>query len=402
MTETPDSAIRTEPLVHGVRLFLPVRPLGKKRWMGIIPILFGLVFSGFSLVWLAVAIWSIMGRAHHDGLSWSVLLPVLFSLPFLAAGCFPIAIGLFAMFGSTEIELNQMELRSVERVGFLHWTRKHKREGINHFRISNVGIKRTSISNTEPFMGGDFSRLYAEFSEDKPVLLAGGYPVQWLRWVADTLAARALPSYLAANPQSHQPVVIETASTSAPNNVAGDVTIQPASSTIKLKSEGQRVVFTIPPVGILKGSKGLFIFGLFWCCFMTFFTTFTLFNQPAEDVRGMLPWLAFIVGFWAIGICLLLGAVNMGKRRAMIVADTERLSIAQITLFRQRKWEWKRDEIKAIRLGPSGMEINERPIQELQIHPVSGKKTGLFTERDEEELRWLATQLRKTMQLPSS
>jgi hypothetical protein len=43
------------------------------------------------------------------------------------------------------------------------------------------------------------------------------------------------------------------------------------------------------------------------------------------------------------------------------------------------------------------MAVNDVPIIELQIHPVTGKKVGLFAGRDAGELRWMATELRHAM-----
>jgi hypothetical protein len=38
---------------------------------------------------------------------------------------------------------------------------------------------------------------------------------------------------------------------------------------------------------------------------------------------------------------------------------------------------------------------------ELQIHPVGGKKAGFLSGRDNEELRWVATRLRRALKVPS-
>lgn len=368
--------------------------------MGAVPFVFGLVFSGFALVWLNLALAGMSRQGDHPFWWWGYLIPILFSFPFLAAGCIPMALGLCAMFGVTEIELNQKELRTVERIGFLRWTRAHTREGIRQFRISHTLVRhQNETSGVTRDTTSDFTRLYVEFGASKPFLLAGGYPDAWLKWVADALAARALPSYLAANPESHQPVLVENVTLGAADLVAGNVFTQPASSTITFSTEGERHVFTVPPLGVIKGSKGLFFFGLLWCCFMVVFSSCTVLGRLGDDSEPLFPWILFNIGFWGIGIGLLLGAFNMGKRRAMISVDPHQLAIAQITLFGHRKWEWSREQIKAIRLGPSGMEVNNRPVNELQIHPVVGKKMGIFSERDDDELRWLATQLRKTLQV---
>jgi hypothetical protein len=46
------------------------------------------------------------------------------------------------------------------------------------------------------------------------------------------------------------------------------------------------------------------------------------------------------------------------------------------------------------------MEVNNVPILELKIHPRAGDATGLFSERDDDELRWMATVLRQWQRPP--
>ncbi len=43
------------------------------------------------------------------------------------------------------------------------------------------------------------------------------------------------------------------------------------------------------------------------------------------------------------------------------------------------------------------MEVNNSRVPELQIHPMAGKKIGLFGGRDAGELRWMATELRNAL-----
>ena len=75
------------------------------------------------------------------------------------------------------------------------------------------------------------------------------------------------------------------------------------------------------------------------------------------------------------------------------------LHVAQAGLFGAKRWDWPREEIADIRAGPSGMEVNNRPVLELQVHPRSGKKAGFLAGRDEAELRWMATRLRRALRV---
>ena len=55
--------------------------------------------------------------------------------------------------------------------------------------------------------------------------------------------------------------------------------------------------------------------------------------------------------------------------------------------------------IAAIRADASGMAVNNVPVIELQVHPQHGKKAGFFAGRDEQELRWMASELRRTLKV---
>ena len=46
------------------------------------------------------------------------------------------------------------------------------------------------------------------------------------------------------------------------------------------------------------------------------------------------------------------------------------------------------------------MEVNNRAIYELQVHPLTGKKLGMLRQRTDEELRWIAAELNLALRLP--
>jgi hypothetical protein len=91
----------------------------------------------------------------------------------------------------------------------------------------------------------------------------------------------------------------------------------------------------------------------------------------------------------------------MGRRRAMLLVESGQLKVAQIGIFGAKKWEWNRDDIAAIRADASGITVNNVPVIELQIHPARGGKAGFFAGRDEQELRWMASELRQALKLPA-
>ena len=145
----------------------------------------------------------------------------------------------------------------------------------------------------------------------------------------------------------------------------------------------------------------MFLMALFWCGMMMILTVGLAVFGPGQSAS--MPWFVWLLllGFWLIGAGLLAGSVNMGRRSAVLEADRGRLRVRVRGIFGERDWEWRRDELAALRTGGSGLEVNDVPVIELQVHPRVGSKIGLLSGRDEQELRWIATRLRAVLDVPS-
>ena len=109
--------------------------------------------------------------------------------------------------------------------------------------------------------------------------------------------------------------------------------------------------------------------------------------------------MAFMGCFWIIGVALLISAINMGRRTAVLLAEAGHLRVTAQSLFGARQWEWGPGELREVRAGPSGMRVNNRPVLELQIQPTVGRKVGLLAGRDEDELLWMAARLHRALSL---
>ncbi|MHC4428146.1 MAG: hypothetical protein ACYS0D_06025, partial [Planctomycetota bacterium] len=109
------------------------------------------------------------------------------------------------------------------------------------------------------------------------------------------------------------------------------------------------------------------------------------------------PFLAFSALFWAIGIWMLIAAINMGRRHAIIDVVEDVLLINRKNLFGLKSHQWRRDEIETIAIGPSGMSVNDIPVLKLKIMLRDETETGLFAGRDTQELRWIASVLRQAL-----
>ncbi len=159
---------------------------------------------------------------------------------------------------------------------------------------------------------------------------------------------------------------------------------------------------TVPPAGLFKGSKGLFAFSILWCGFMVVFSGFSVaVPLVTGSFSGQLwPFVAGCAVFWAIGIAVLVAAVNMGRRHAIIDVVDDVLLINRKSLFRIKSHQWPRQELETVTVGPSGIESNDVPILELKVRLRAGKDVGMFAGRDQAELRWMAWVLTDCLNLP--
>ncbi len=98
-----------------------------------------------------------------------------------------------------------------------------------------------------------------------------------------------------------------------------------------------------------------------------------------------------------IGAALLLIGWNMGRRESAVAVVGNSVMVMQTSLRGSKRREWPRSEIKSAKVGPSGIEVNDRPILELQLHGPDKKLFGMLAGRDERELLWMATLLRQAL-----
>lgn len=168
----------------------------------------------------------------------------------------------------------------------------------------------------------------------------------------------------------------------------------PPDTDVVLDRHPRGIAFTIPPAGLWKGSRGLFSFSLVWC---TITLAVSVVGGGAWQPNGNLPLagaLAFAAIFWLVGIVTMCLAINMGRRQAVLAVVDDSLQFLQVGPFGRRRHEWARAEIADIAVGPSGLEVNDVPIMELQVRTTAGKKHGMLSQRQLAELVWIATVVR--------
>jgi hypothetical protein len=377
------SSVRREYIGGNPRFDFPSRPLGWARLIGVFLVGFGLLF-----VWMPAhtAFRSIRHLIEH-GADVPNLIFGIFPLIFVFAGMLPLGIGLAILFGRSRVEWRDGQLVATEFVGPFRWTRRLPRQPIRRLEVAQ-GTSQTGTQAAKPMPR--FSGLAVEFAGGTKKIVVMGYPVEWMRACADEL--KGYVSTTSAAP-------VEIIETIGHRSEEREVLQQPANSCVLVERSPGYLRCTIPPAGLWRGSKGLFFMGLFWCGFMVLFSAVTLKGGLKTSGWGVVGLLAFISLFWAIGIAILTAAVNMGKRTATFTVSGRHLSIVSRNLFGAKQWELAQSEIAALRADASGMEVNDKPVLELQIHPATGKKIGLLAGRDEEEIRWLATELRHALQV---
>lgn len=382
--------IRREYGGGDARFNLPVRPLGRGK-------IIGLIFTGVGVAFMwnpARDVWRAVEKWRHESASWSDLISGMFDLPFLVGGGVALAIGLFILAGRCRVEWKSGQLRSTEIFGPLRWTRRLPRKAI---RKLQVGAATSENGNSPPREHANFSGLMAEFADGSKKLIALGYPKDWLLALAQELRGYVGAEAGAAGATVEVVEKSLTEESASPDEIVE----QPADSRIQVLELGSGVQFSVPPAGLWRGSMGMFFFALFWCGFMAVFTGFTFFAGSKKSSDVPFAFWIFIPAFWAIGIGLLLGAINMGRRTAKLEADAGRLCVETRGLFGIKRQEWIRSDLSAIRAAAGNMKVNDHPVMELQIHPRSGKKLGLLAGRNENELRWLASRLRQALKVPA-
>ena len=363
LTAIPD--LRVDSAGDEVTYRLPRRPLGKFRLAGLVPI-------GFSAVWiggLAKMFWPIwQGRAAHAQPMNDVLPAVV--LVVAAAGLAPAIFGLGLMFGRARIQWRQGRLSALDAMGPFFWRRRLPKTAPRRLVVLGVNNNATA--------------LLAEFASGPPRLVAAGYPRDWLEAMARDLSAR-----IGIAPATG-PAAALTGDGSAPDSIVPKWE-KPPRSPVVVKHNDASTVLEVPPLGLIKGSMGLFLFACAWCAFLIVFT-FVVRTQGHDP--GLRIFLAL---FWLVGLGLMTGAVQLGRRRAILTAGPSGLTMIKSGPLGVKRLEYRRSEITGVGVGPSGMKVNERPVPELKIQLATGREPGLLAGHREDELRWMASELQRAL-----
>lgn len=367
---------RIEERFDGVRVCLPNRPPHRKT--GAALALLGVAVTLFMLFWMSGPISS---AARTPGVfRWLLLAFGLLGLFGLFPGLVMLAGGIGLMIGRTRcsVDLNDERVMSTEHFGPLRWTFRLRWDQLADLRLMGL-----------PSTAGVALVLKSRREKKKPLVIGGMYPQAMLQPLYEEIAARSGRPVLPA-----VDFIRESFKGNDALSETGRPVERPGDTAITAQEFEGGCAFHIPPAGLRKGSHGLFAFSLVWLTFcLIFFGLFTLGGASRSDDAGVV-WL-FAVVFIGIGMALMLGAVHMGLRRALVVFAHGKIGVRRFGPFQKMKeFQISAGELSDIRVGPSGMEINDRPVMELQLIRKRGKKYGCLSQLREDELAWIADRLR--------
>jgi hypothetical protein len=313
-----------------------------------------------------------------------------------------VRMGSFVLAGHSEVELSAGKLWAIERAGPF-WLRR----GRPVEQLSQLVVRFPAGDQPLPGMARwDVFYLSAECSPDGPLSLGVAYPREMLLLLAQELARRCDEVRQASAQDTARRGVRVIDATAAGAKVepehaqeAEEVLHQPVGSEVAVDEHPDGITVTIPPAGIWRGSRGLILFSAVWLAIVATFTLLLVLTGGGGQGPGLWILLPFLAVFWTIGIAVLLAAINMGRRRAVLAVVGDALLVLQTGMFGGKRREWARAQVRQIVVGPSGLTVNETPVLELQVHDGDGRHFGLLAGRDEAELKWIASLLRRWLRV---
>ncbi len=200
---------------------------------------------------------------------------------------------------------------------------------------------------------------------------------------------------------THLRKALDLAAAPAIDAVIADVEVQPAESRVALRQLDEGLTISVPRPAIRQGPSFWWVFAIFWNLFVGgMFALFWHTTRGGGLDRVMM--LLFFVPFTLVGVGMLVAAIHMSIQRAEIAVAGGRLLVLRIGLFGTRRSEWSAGELAAIRTAPSGVVMGSQQQMQLQIVPSHGKMIKLLSGRDPQELAWIATMLRRSLNVAAT
>ena len=298
------------------------------------------------------------------------------------------------------IELTSEGIAVLQQVGRFRRSRRITWEQVERLALVPAG--------NEPAFAGTQGTFLLQLVpvRGKAVWLGGDDDRDRLRAVAEMLAGAA-KKHRAALAEAHilpAPPMLEVVE-ECPRDVIVDRDLQPRQSTAILERSGDQVTITIPPFGLRRlvedrgAASVLLITG-------GFSAWFALYAPQAVAVDGLFGLFSFKGSILTLPPVLVLTLVlaHVLSRRAELSVRKGVLTVRSSILLFNRRRQWRIDELANIRavstLGSSDTGPEWR--QYLEIQPRGSRASApvhLLKWREKAELEWMATTLRRSLQL---
>jgi hypothetical protein len=369
---------------NDVTFRFPRRQLGWSR-------LIGLPFLGVGMLFVYWVVWMGAGNLRAAKAPVGVEEYFMLGIGVLLAACayFPIWLGLVILAGRREVTFRGGKLRTTERVGPLWRTKRWPLGKLR--RVEIVGFFPTAT----PKEGTLLSRLDAltgVLVDGTRFMIVPGYPRRLLYPFADELARRCEVKFDV--PTIDGPAVEVVTSVPARDPLGGwnkDGRLKPIDSGAAVDDSPEGITISLPPFGYRGGPAAMILFGGLAVAVAAVVAT----------AVGRLPgWGALAVaGLGTVGLLVAIHGVRVARRRVIIAVVGRQLLILQTGLLRSQERTWEADELQTVRVGKSGITVNEEDILDLQVVPRAGAHFGLLAGRNVPEIAWIAGVLRQRLGL---
>lgn len=371
------SGARVTELFDGVRIELPRR--NRQPVVGVIMTVAGAMLVGFMLVWMSGPL---RGALGSDGaFRWFAFVFALMGLPGVLLGLALVSAGVAVGAGTSHavIEIAGGRLRLTEHFGPFQYTWVKPLESIRELRLemANAAVAGGKVG------GGSFAGLVAEVDGAKPFWIGAFYDRRVLEPLADAL------SELTGRPVRVGTTTGDAAEAAGSEAEGEPEPTAPARTKVRILEQRDAVAIDAPPAGLIRGSHGVFVLAMIWTVFSAGFLL-VLMGSPGGGGVVFVPALLFS----GLGIAFLVWSVHLGRQRVVVAINAHTVAIRKIGPLGVREQRHPRAELTAVRCGPSGITVNDRPVMELQFLFRDRTKVGCMAHLSERELRWIAAKLR--------
>lgn len=230
-------------------------------------------------------------------------------------------------------------------------------------------------------------------SQGAPPLWFGvGYPRAWLLAVGARLAKRCAVPHEEVPFDSPAVKIAPFFLGQSPETDTSDQPVQPTTSRIVVErgSDGLTVL-RVPPTGLGRGWRSLAQH--IDAVFATAFLAYLWFGKRSGA--------SAVVGLLLVGV-VALRKYSLMRRHTVLAASPEGLDILSTGGFRySQRDSYERAEIRELHVGFGDIGQGGLSRHALWLHLLDGRLITLLGGRDREELRWVATELRKALDVPA-